>query len=169
MKKLLPDIMHSGLCKFGFLRQIKTAAGIFLIICMALNSRVQAQVATNYVWSQSLQTYTAGTSGLPTPSNIFPVLWDDNVYVGYKFPFNFTYNGVLYTAGTGTIGVDTDGWIAFSTGALTMSGTGAGGSWVSASNSTGVYLNGSGNNNGFCGFNSDVEEQVFSTFTVLQQ
>ena len=46
-----------------------------------------------------------------------------------------------------------------------MTGTAAGGSWVSASNSTGVYLNGTANNNGFCGFNSDLEEQTFATFT----
>ncbi len=138
-----------------------------LALCyLTCSVRVEGQVSTGYVWSQSFQTYKAANSTTSTtPANIVPTFWDDDTYTGYTFPFNFTYNGVLYTAGIGTIGVDSDGWVAFSTGAITMTGTTFGGSWVSASDHTGVYLNGTGNNNGFCGFNSDVEEQVFANFT----
>ena len=139
---------------------------MLVLACLISPVKTKAQlVSTGYVWSQSFQTYKAANSALPTPSDIMPTSWDDETYTGYTFPFNFTYNGTLYTAGVGTIGVDSDGWIAFSTGAIVMTGTTFGGSWVSASDHTGVYLNGTGNDKGFCGFNSDVEEQVFANFT----
>ena len=142
---------------------------VFLVIVCLLHMypQAQAQVATYYTFSQSLQAYKSDTSTTSTvPASIFSTGWDDNTYTAYKFPFNFTYNGVLYTGGVSTIGLDTDGWMAFSTtGTITMTGTTAGGSWVSASNSTGVYLNGTANNNGICGFNSDLEEQDFTTIT----
>ena len=137
-----------------------------LLMALLFSTDTRAQVSSYYTWSQSFQTYTSGISTAVAPANIFTTGWDDNTYTTYKFPFNFTYNGVLYTGGTSAIGVDTDGWVAFNTaGTITMTGTAAGGSWVSASNSTGVYLNGTANNNGFCGFNSDLEEQTFATFT----
>ncbi len=151
-----------------FVKPFKIAAAFSLLSLMlvALSSKAQL-VATGYTWSQSLQTYKSDTSTTSvTPANIFSTGWDDNTYTTYKFPFNFTYNGTLYTGGTSTIGIDTDGWMAFSTaGTIAMTGTGAGGSWVSISDHTGVYLNGTANNNGICGFNSDVEDQSQVTFT----
>ena len=149
-------------------RKVFIAGWILCVLFVSVFiSPVKAQVATYYTFSQSDQTYKSDTSTTSVvPANIFTTGWDDNTYTTYKFPFNFTYNGVLYTGGTSTIGLDTDGWMAFSTtGSITMTGTTAGGSWISASNSTGVYLNGTANNNGICGFNSDLEEQAFPTFT----
>ena len=127
-------------------------AAFFILFCSLLPGlSLKAQVSTGYIWSQSFQTYKSDTSTTSaTPANIFTTGWDDVTYTSYKFPFNFTYNGTLYTGGTSTIGLDTDGWIAFSTtGSITMTGTTFGGSWVSGSDHTGVCLNGTANNNGF--------------------
>jgi len=139
---------------------------LILLGTLCINTSM-AQVASYYTFSQSNQTYRSDTSTTSTvPANTFVTGWDDATYTSYKFPFNFTYNGVLYTGGTSTIGVDTDGWIAFSTtGSIAMTGTTAGGSWISASDHTGVYLWGTGNNNGIAGFNSDMEDQTWTTFT----
>lgn len=124
------------------------------------------QVATYYNWTQSTTTYTPGfPSGVNTPADIFIETWDDLDYDGYQLPFNFTFNGTLYTAATGYIGLDTDGWICFSNGVPAMTGQTGGGSWVNASDHTGVYLNGTANNNGFAGFNADLHHQAFATFT----
>jgi hypothetical protein len=147
------------------LLKVNKAILLSFLLCLVFKTG-EAQVSGYYTWSQSDQTYKSDTSTTTTvPASIFSTGWDDVAYTGYQFPFNFTYNGVLYTAGVGTIGVDTDGWIAFSTGSITMTGTGAGGSWVSISDHTGVYLNGTANNNGFCGFNSDVRDQTFTNIT----
>lgn len=138
-----------------------------LVLSILLCSKLDAQVSTYYTWSQSDQTYKSDTSTTSNvPANIFATGWDDNTHTGYTFPFNFTYNGTLYTAGTSVIGVDTDGWIAFSTTSpITMTGTTSGGSWVSISDHTGMYLTGTANNNGFCGFNSDIEDQSWTSIT----
>lgn len=157
-----------GYCKLFHHKLVKISLIFLLLIVVSATQSLNAQVvSTYYTWSQSLQTYNAGVSSTSTtPSDIFTTSWDDNSYTGYFFPFNFTYRSVLYTAGTSVIGVDTDGWAAFNlTAPMTMTGTLAGGSWISASNSTGVYLNGTANNEGFCGFNSDLQEQTFATIT----
>ncbi len=141
---------------------------LLFINLLCLNNGSKAQlVSTYYTWTQSFQTYNAGISAASvTPSDIFSTSWDDNTYTGYLLPFNFTYRGVLYSAGVSVLGIDTDGWAAFNlTAPMTMTGSGAGGSWVSFSNSTGVYLNGTANNQGFCAFNSDLQEQTFATIT----
>lgn len=139
--------------------------GFLLIILFSICFAGSGQVSTYYKFSASNQTFKADTSTLTVPS-IFPDSWDDQTYTAYKFPFDFTYNGVIYTADISTIGVDTDGWIAFSTtNSIAMTGTIGGGSWISASNSQGVYLNGTANNNGFAGLNGDMKEQVFPTIT----
>jgi len=140
---------------------------LLLMVAVLISTVSRAQVATYYTFSQSNQTFRPDTSTTSTvPASIFGTGWDDATYTTYKFPFNFTYNGILYTGGTSTIGVDTDGWIAFSTtGSITMTGTTGGGSWVSISDHTGVYLWGTANNNGIAGFNSDLEDQTWTTFT----
>lgn len=141
---------------------------LLTMMCFLFLAHAKAQVSTYYVFSKSDQTYKSDTSTTSVvPASIFATGWDDNGYTGYKFPFNFTYNGTLYTAGVGTVGVDSDGWIAFSTGAMTIgaAATGAGGSWISASDHTGVYLKGTANDNGFCGFNSDIEDQTWTAVT----
>ncbi len=139
---------------------------LLLFTCLLHSYEARAQVSTYYVWSQSDQTYKSDTSTTSTvPANVFITSWDDNTYTGYKFPFNFNYKGTTYTAGIGTIGVDTDGWVAFTTGAITMTGTTGGGSWVSILDHTGVYLTGTANNDGFCGFNSDLQDQTWTSIT----
>jgi hypothetical protein len=130
------------------------------ILCLAAT---QAQVS-NYVFSENSGTYTAGApAGSSTPAAAFPASWDDETTV-YNFPFNFYYNGTTYTT-AGSIGISANGWIAFSTGAISLTGTGAGGSFVSKLNPTGLYLSGTGNNNGVAGFNADLQEQTFSAIT----
>ncbi|MFT3908127.1 MAG: T9SS type A sorting domain-containing protein [Ferruginibacter sp.] len=119
-------------------------------------------MSTYYLWSQSSGTYTPGLSTTSTtPANIFSTLWDDVAYTGYTLPFTFNYNGTNYT----NIGLDADGWITFSNGVPTMTGQAGGGSWVSISDQTGVYLYGTANNNGFAAFNCDINDQAFATFT----
>lgn len=140
-------------------------AFLLFFVCFVLNATLLAQVATYYNWTQSTTTYTPGyPTGVATPADIFPTSWDDLAYTGYKLPFDFTYNGILYTAANGYIGLDTDGWFCFSNGVPSMSGQLGGGSWVSASDHTGVYLLGTANNNGFAGFNADLHYQSFATF-----
>src|SRR5436190_17735425 len=97
---------------------------LLIFSALLLSKPSVSQVSTGYIWSQSNQTYKPAISTTSTtPANIFITNWDDEIYTSYTFPFNFTYNGTLYTAGVGTIGIDSDGWIAFSTGAITMTGT----------------------------------------------
>ena len=89
---------------------------VFLVIVCLLHMypQAQAQVATYYTFSQSLQAYKSDTSTTSTvPASIFSTGWDDNTYTAYKFPFNFTYNGVLYTGGfQRSVLIPTDGWLS---------------------------------------------------------
>ena len=159
------NIMGSYLVK-TFMSKFRIGLSCLLLIsfsCMVTG--IKAQVATYYNFTQSSGTYTPGLSTTSTtPANVFTTSWDD-LTTTYPLPFSFTYNGVLYNAGTGYIGVDSDGWITFSNGIPTMTGQTGGGSWVSISDQTGVYLSGTANNNGFAGFNCDLNEQTFATFT----
>jgi hypothetical protein len=135
----------------------------FFVISVLWNTGTKAQVATNYIWSQANETYTPLVAAPnTTPANIFAESWDDLVYSGYTLPFAFYYNGTTYPVGT-VIGLDSDGWIAFNPG--TMTGTFGGGSWVSTSNSNGMFLSGTANNNSFAGFNADLHYQDFATIT----
>lgn len=121
-----------------------------------------AQVS-QYVFSSTTGTYQAGATANTTPASVLPTGWDDQTTT-YSLPFNFYYNGTTYTT-AGSIGIHADGWVALSTGSISMVGTGAGGSWVSKSNPAGAYLYGSANNNGFAVCNADWQEQVFSNIT----
>ena len=142
---------------------------LFLAMAFCYSPSTAQLVSTYYTWSSSSQTYTAGTSAVAVPASAFPQSWDDNSNVtAYKFPFDFSYKGTTYLANTAAIGVDTDGWVAFSTTGIiviTPAASTQGNSWVSSTDATGVYLNGNANDNGFCGFNSDLQEQTFATFT----
>lgn len=138
--------------------------GFAIFLTAFFFSTSNAQVATYYNWTQSTTTYTPGTSP-GTPADIFVLAWDDLANNSVKLPFGFTFNGTLYTAANGYLGLDTDGWFCFSNGMPTMTGQLGGGSWVTASDHTGMYLNGSANNNGFAGFNADLHYQSFATFT----
>lgn len=145
---------------------------LLIISNLFLFTEIKSQVSTYYTFSQSSGTYVAPTSGFidttglasNTPASIFIQAWDDKTAI-FRLPFAFTYNGVLYAAGTGRIGLDTDAWFTFSNGNPTMTGQLTGGSWVGFSDHTGVYLSGSANNNGFAGFNCDLNNQNFSNFT----
>ena len=145
---------------------------LLIILISAGSGSSFAQVATYYNFSQSNGTYTAATSGFidttglatTTPAKIFATSWDDKSVI-FRLPFDFTYNGILYQAGTGRIGLDTDAWFTFSNGNPVMTGALGGGSWVSISDHSGVYLMGTANNNGFAGFNCDLNDQSFATFT----
>ncbi|HCF63222.1 MAG TPA: hypothetical protein DEU93_02810, partial [Chitinophagaceae bacterium] len=137
----------------------------FSLLLTGLSQSASAQVSAYYIWSQSSSVYTPGVpAGEATPASVFDQTWDDDVTV-YPLPFAFNYNGTTYPAGTGYIGLDSDGWFTFSNGVPTMTGTLGGGSWVSISDHTGVYLYGTGNNNGFAGFNGDLNSQNLATFT----
>jgi hypothetical protein len=140
---------------------------------ISFSKRTNAQlVSTYYTFTQSSGTYTPATAGFidttglatTTPASIFTTGWDDRTAI-FRLPFDFTFNGTLYAAGTGRIGLDSDAWFCFSNGNPTMTGQLGGGSWVSISDHTGVYLNGTANNNGFAGFNADLNDQTFVTFT----
>ncbi|RYZ44594.1 MAG: hypothetical protein EOP49_26775, partial [Sphingobacteriales bacterium] len=139
---------------------------LIILSIFLINTYTSAQVATYYNFSQSSGTYTPGApTGVSTPASIFSTTWDDVAYTGYTLPFNFNFNGTVYPAGTGVIGLDTDGWFCFSNGVPVMSGQLGGGSWVTASDHTGMYLYGNANNNGFAGFNADLNAQSLPTFT----
>ncbi len=141
----------------------KTVCRLLLLLFFILPNMGTAQVATGYTWSQIAGTYTplVAPNGT-TPAAIFPETWDDMNTTALTLPFAFYYNGVVYPAGT-VVGIDTDGWIAFNPG--TMTGNLGGGSWVSVSDPTGVYLNGTANNNGFAGFNADIHTRIFTDIT----
>lgn len=165
--------LHNSFCKFSIVLIKRGVLPLLLIACLLFTKNADAQVATYYNFTQSSGTYTPGTTGFidttglasTTPASIFATAWDD-VYAIFRLPFNFTYNGVLYSAGTGRIGLDSDGWFSFSNGNPDMTGsTGSGASWVSISDQTGVYFYGTAVTNGFAGFNCDLNEQTFATIT----
>ncbi len=132
------------------------------VICLQLG-RVNGQVSTGYVWTQDFMDYAPLVANPgTTPADIFPSTWDDMTYMGYTLPFAFYYNGITYPAGT-VVGLDTDGWVAFNP--TSMVGTYSGGSWINAVNSSGMYLYGTANNNGFAPFNMDVHHREFPTIT----
>lgn len=151
----------------------KTALMIVLLLSsFFVSQQSTAQVSSYYIFSQSSGTYTPGSSGFydtsgvvtTTPASIYTQSWDD-IAVIFRLPFAFNFNGTTYAAGTGRLGLDTDGWITFSNGNPTMTGQLGGGSWVTASNHAGVYLYGTANNNGFAGYNCDLNNQDFTTIT----
>jgi len=124
---------------------------------------VQAQVS-QYSFNAATAVYQAGNNpGNPTPANVFPLNWDDETAT-LNIPFDFYYNGNVYTT-SGTLGVSANGWVAFSNGPISMTGTSAGGSFVSKLDATGLYLGGSANNQGIAVFNADIEEQVFANIS----
>ncbi len=141
-----------------------------LVVFSFIGQPLKAQVATYYNFNQSSGTYTPGitgfidTTGLATntPASIFTTAWDDLTAI-FRIPFDFTYNGILYPASTGRIGLDSDAWFTFSNGNPTMTGQLGGGSWVSISDHSGVYLFGTANNNGFAGFNCDLNNQAYAS------
>lgn len=136
---------------------------MLILLCLLLScSFIQAQVS-QYVFSSGVPGYQPGVPATPVPAAVFPAGWDDQTTT-YPIPFSFYYNGTTYT-NAGTIGVHADGWIAFSTGSISMTGTGAGGSWVSKANPAGVYLNGSANNQGVAVCNADLREQAFTAIS----
>ena len=132
---------------------------ITIIFCASLRMGF-SQVATSYQFIDTLLSYNPliavpGT----TPAAIFDTGWDDKNTMVLTLPFPFFYNGTTYPTGT-IVGLDTDGWITFAP--AFMTGVGVGGSWVSAVNSSGAYLYGSGNNNGFAGFDIDIKFQKYA-------
>ncbi|HRF25830.1 MAG TPA: hypothetical protein PKW54_00725, partial [Ferruginibacter sp.] len=138
---------------------------VIVMLALLMPGRVQAQVSSYYIFSQSNGTYTPLVADFPsTPANIYTTSWDDIAYT-FPIPFTFNFNGTSYPAGTAYIGLDTDAWFIFSNGVPTMTGQLGGGSWVSISNHNGVYLYGTANNNGFAGFNCDLNNQDLPTFT----
>ncbi|MFN8249955.1 MAG: T9SS type A sorting domain-containing protein [Ferruginibacter sp.] len=151
----------------------KTALVIVaLLSSFFVSTQSTAQVSTYYIFNQSSGTYTPGSSGFydtsgvvtTTPASIYTQSWDD-IAVIFRLPFAFNFNGTTYAAGTGRMGLDTDGWVTFSNGNPTMTGQLGGGSWISASNHTGMYLYGTANNNGFAGYNCDLNNQDFTNIT----
>lgn len=113
------------------------------------------QVATRYNWSQSAGTYTAvGAAG---SNALFADDWDDSD-VAVTIPFTFTYDGVDYTQ----VRVSSNGFMVFGN---TLNANNTGEAFVSTSDPSGVYLSGTGTNNGVAGFNVDADEQTYTTFT----
>lgn len=87
-----------------------------LVSCFAI-VRTEAQVAS-YNFAQSMGTYTPITGGTLLAAQTVTTgtaagALDDVVYTT-PLPFNFTYSGVAYTAGT-NINVSTNGFISFGT------------------------------------------------------
>ena len=134
---------------------------LIVVTLLALNIYSANAQVSSYLFAQSNDSYVpivanAGT----TPADIFVSTWDDlQNATAITLPFPFIYNGTLHPTGT-PVGIDTDAWIAFNPG--TMTGNFAGGSWVSIGDQTGVYLNGTANNNGFSGFNGDLHHRIFT-------
>ena len=136
---------------------------ILFFIFMFLSGWGYGQVATSYTFSQENGTYSplVAADGT-TPADPFPMIWDDMAYTGYTLPFAFYYNGTVHPAGT-IIGLDTDSWLCFAP--TSMTGPFFAGSWISSVNSSGAYLWGTANDNGFAGFNMDVMHQEFDNIT----
>ncbi|MGL5889866.1 MAG: T9SS type A sorting domain-containing protein, partial [Bacteroidia bacterium] len=63
------------------------------ISALVVSAGLNAQVATNYLFSQDTVTYTPITGGTVITSGTF----DDNTYTGNNIGFTFNYNGILYT------------------------------------------------------------------------
>ena len=163
MLKAIPATKRKSLP--GFRKQARSLILSTLLISLLISyaQHTEAQVS-NYIFTQSAGSYTPGVSATSsTPADILNPLWDDTTYRLYTLPFAFTYNGVLYAPGAG-VGIDSDGWIAFSNSSpVNMTGTFAGGSFATITDPTGVYLSGTANNNGVGGFNADLGTQFFPT------
>lgn len=152
---------------------------LFFFLFGVSGNELSAQVSS-YLWSQTTgAAYNLGYNGvadvtmIPDPATgynqnrpgLFVENWDD-LQLTVPLPFNFTYNGVTYTPANSVVGIDTDGWICVGNSPLTMTGNFSGGSWVSTlPPHTGMYLNGSANNNGFAGFNADLNAQTTPNIT----
>jgi len=136
-----------------------------IVVCLAMFLTEGKSQVSNYIFASSSGTYQSGTPvSVSTPAAIFNLVWDDTTHLNYSLPFTFYYNGITYPVNS-KVGVDSDGWIALSVNStISMTGTYAGGSFVGIGDPSGVYLYGSGNNNGIAGFNADIEEQSFTAF-----
>ncbi|MBP6575563.1 MAG: hypothetical protein KA230_14010, partial [Flavobacteriales bacterium] len=147
MKKLSPA---------GFLRTMHHASRAAIVLSAFLCSAlVHAQVATGYSWSQAAGTYTAvGATG---SNALFADNWDDND-VAVTIPWTFNYNGTGYTQ----IRVSSNGFIVFGG---TLNNNNSGEAFVSGTDPSGLYLGGTGTNNGVAGFNADMDERTYTTFT----
>ena len=121
-------------------------------IC-SLNS--YAQVVPSYVPTTGLVGSTGAAS--TTPASIFTTGWDDNA-VTMTLPFAFTYNGTPFTQLT----ISSNGFLVFGS-ALTPNGSGS--AYVSFSDPSGAYLNGTSTNNGIAAFNIDQNIRSSATFT----
>jgi hypothetical protein len=150
---------------WGKLKKLYIKCAIFIVAGTFVYINEGSGQVSNYVFSSSNGTYQPDAPiGSSTPAAIFNLIWDDTTHRNYSLPFAFYYNGIIYPVGS-KVGVDSDGWIALSSStSISMTGTYAGGSYASITDPTGVYLYGSGNNNGIAGFNADIEEQSFTAF-----
>ena len=131
---------------------VRTCA--MLIILFAC-PQVYAQVATGYTWSQAAGSYAAvGATGA---NALFADGWDDN-QTTVTIPFSFTFDEVAYTQVT----VSSNGFLVFGN---TLNANNTGEAFVSSTDPSGLYLGGTGTDNGIAGFNVDMDEQSYSTVT----
>ncbi|MEO8589683.1 MAG: hypothetical protein ABI432_09965, partial [Flavobacteriales bacterium] len=127
-------------------------ATLFLFVGLAATL---AQVATRYTWSQAAGTYAAvGAAGSDA---LFPDGWDDNQAV-VTIPFNFTFDGAVYTQ----VVVSSNGFLVFG-GTLNANNTGE--AFVSGTDASGLYLGGTGTDNGVAAFNADLDEVSYTGIT----
>ncbi len=112
-----------------------------------------AQVATGYTWSQSAGTYTA--VGAANANALFPDSWDDN-QATVTIPFTFYFDGSGYTQVT----VSSNGFLVFGN---TLNANNSGEAFVSGTDPSGLYLGGTGTDNGIAAFNVDAAEQTYNT------
>ncbi len=129
------------------------AKWLFGLLMLGTSPNATAQVAAGYAWTQNAGTYSAvGGAGA---NALFTDDWDDDD-VTITLPFTFYYDGTARTQLT----ISSNGFVVFGSSVVDNN---SGGAYQSTSNAQGVYLSGSAANDGFAGFNADLDEQTFST------
>ncbi|HQX31690.1 MAG TPA: hypothetical protein PLE71_16900, partial [Flavobacteriales bacterium] len=128
---------------------------VIALLVLTTSSLLWGQVATQYSWSQSTGTYSAmGAAGV---NALFSDAWDDSD-VTYTLPFTFNYDETAYTK----IRISSNGFFVFGT---SISDNNSGGAYVSNSDNSGEFLGGNVTQFGVAGFNADLIERTYSTFS----
>lgn len=94
---------------------------IIYLLSVSYVGNSQNLVADYYNVRSGIYIYKAGAAaGISTPATFFNAsnteLYGSHFDTSYRLPFNFNYNGTVYTTTTGYVTVTPRGWIAFSNG-----------------------------------------------------
>lgn len=141
--------------QFFFRISLNRALIIIYLLSVPHIGNSQNLVADYYNVRSGIYVYRAGAAaGISTPATFFKASntgpYDSHFDTSYRLPFNFNYNGTVYTTTTGYVTVTPRGWIAFSNGLPPVRSIKF---WDNYYSYDGRYLCSPSLNNGVAGFN----------------